>query len=205
VPARYHPDVPLAERRAVLLVRHAETDWNATRTCQGQLDAPRLTEQGRHHAAEVAHTLRDRVDVLIASDLTRARETAAIMSGVCGAELVGVDARLRERSFGVLEGGSLDAMTPAVTGIAAGTVVDAGASPLDGESLDELFARCAAWARDCGSIAPGRRLCVVTHGGTIRALRALAAGTAMSGLEWDAVANCSTWSVELPYGQVPRG
>ena len=60
----------------LLLVRHGETDWNASGRLQGHTDRP-LNEYGRRQAAELAERLdTDDVAAIYASDLARARETA---------------------------------------------------------------------------------------------------------------------------------
>ena len=65
----------------LVLVRHGATTWNDNGYCQGLKDVP-LSERGRMQAealsAALAETAFDRV---IASPLTRARETALIATG----------------------------------------------------------------------------------------------------------------------------
>ena len=67
----------------IWFLRHGETDWNAARRIQGQLES-RLTELGRTQAAEqgriVASILDSRPDILV-SALLRADETARIALG----------------------------------------------------------------------------------------------------------------------------
>jgi broad specificity phosphatase PhoE len=66
--------------RTWYLVRHGETEWNASSRMQGQLDSP-LTPLGRDHALNSARLLaRLGVDVAFASPLGRARETVEIIS-----------------------------------------------------------------------------------------------------------------------------
>jgi probable phosphoglycerate mutase len=58
----------------LLFIRHGETDWNRQQRFQGQIDVP-LNATGHAQAARVASRLAaDRHDVLITSDLLRARE-----------------------------------------------------------------------------------------------------------------------------------
>lgn len=58
------------------LVRHGETDWNATQRCQGTVDVP-LNASGRNQAEVLANALRDvRFDAAYTSPLERARRTA---------------------------------------------------------------------------------------------------------------------------------
>lgn len=84
-------------------VRHGITDWNMEKRFQGQLDIP-LNDQGRAQARALAQRLgQEAWDVIYASDLSRARETAEI----CGAALglkVQTDERLREVYYGLQEG-----------------------------------------------------------------------------------------------------
>lgn len=85
-------------------VRHGETEWNRLRKIQGQTDIP-LNETGKQQAALAADRLvHETWDGIYASDLARARQTAEIISDRLGVKILGLDARLRERGFGSLEG-----------------------------------------------------------------------------------------------------
>jgi broad specificity phosphatase PhoE len=67
--------------RTWYLVRHGQTEWNATQRMQGQHDS-KLTEAGRGHALANGRLLkRLGVDMAFASPLGRVRETVAIMHG----------------------------------------------------------------------------------------------------------------------------
>ena len=87
---------------SILVARHGQSEWNAQGRWQGQADPP-LSELGRaqaHLAAERVGT----VDVIIASDLQRALETATIISTRIGVGPVIVDEGLRERDAGEWSG-----------------------------------------------------------------------------------------------------
>ena len=88
----------------LILVRHGETDWNATHLLQGSSDIP-LNDNGRAQARAAAPKLARIAPVarIVSSDLSRALETAHIFADAMGAEVV-TDARWRERSYGVWEG-----------------------------------------------------------------------------------------------------
>lgn len=91
--------------RRVILVRHGQTDWNVAGRLQGASDIP-LNSVGIAQAEAAAAALAPRlgdVDTLYASDLVRARDTAAAIARHAGARVV-TDARLRERCYGVWEG-----------------------------------------------------------------------------------------------------
>ncbi len=188
----------------LVLVRHGQSSWNERRLVQGQNDEARLTEKGREQALRAARELRDeRFERIVASDLTRAVETARILADELGLE-VELDADLRERCYGVAEGGSLDAITPAMVGVENGVITNEDASPEGCETLAELRERAGRFVRRSLERWPDQRLLVVTHGGTIRALRSYCAGTPMQGAVWDAVANCTLWAVARPTNETTR-
>jgi probable phosphoglycerate mutase len=86
----------------VLLVRHGQSEWNAAGRWQGQADPP-LSDLGRAQAASAARSL-GALDAIYASDLQRAAETAAIISGALGVGPVILDPDLRERDAGEWSG-----------------------------------------------------------------------------------------------------
>lgn len=88
----------------LFLVRHGQTQWNASQRYQGHTDVP-LNDVGRQQARSVADYLyaNEPVEAVYCSDLQRARETASIIASRYG--LVPIpDPRLREFCFGVWEG-----------------------------------------------------------------------------------------------------
>lgn len=185
---------PLGE---IILVRHGESTWNVSKRVQGQCDDARLTARGQRQAREAAESLSGSTyDAIFSSDLSRALETAAIIAEVLGLE-VRITSDLRERGFGEIEGAPLEELTPELSGIADGRIVDASASPVDGETLDELFTRISRFMATILTRHRGETVIVVAHGGTIRAIRAYLQRLPMSGLQWDAVTNCSIWPFDM--------
>src|SRR5580658_9426639 len=127
------------------LVRHGESTWNVAGLAQGQHDQAELTERGLRQASEAAWRFRDHpIRAIYASDLRRALQTAAAFAVVAGVAVF-ADARLRERSLGVLEGVPSVALGPAVTGLDGGRVVDPDARPAGGESVRDVYQRAAAF------------------------------------------------------------
>jgi broad specificity phosphatase PhoE len=157
------------------LVRHGETDWNRELRWQGHSDRP-LNERGREQARELA----ERLDgmgfaAIYTSDLRRAAETAEILAGRLDLP-VQTDEALREIDVGSWEGytlAELEARSPE----AVSRWDEQGVHGWDGgESHAEMMVRVH---RAVGSIAArheGDDVLVVSHGGPIRALKALAAG-----------------------------
>jgi len=87
----------------LLLIRHGETQWNAQGRIQGHRDIG-LSERGTRQAQLLAQFLaREDIDVVFASDLSRAHDTARPLAQARGVDLH-IDWRLRERGFGLFEG-----------------------------------------------------------------------------------------------------
>jgi probable phosphoglycerate mutase len=88
----------------VLLLRHGETDWNCDRLVQGWAPVA-LNERGREQARAAGTHLASAYDVdsVVASDLRRTRETAAL-AGESGLPDPVFERDWRERGFGVLQG-----------------------------------------------------------------------------------------------------
>ena len=184
--------------RRLVLVRHGESAWNELKLVQGQSGGVPLTARGIEQARSVADTLGQyRFDSILSSDLDRARQTATVLSDALGLDVIVIPA-LRERSFGVFEGGPLADLPSSLSGISQGVVVDDQARPPGGESLREVHARIAGLLEQLRDEPGGQRRLLVTHGGAIRAIRAYCAGVTMQNLVWDAVENCSVWTVEVP-------
>ena len=84
----------------IYIVRHGETDWNREHRIQGQIDIP-LNDQGKLDAKKAKEKLKDiNFDIVFSSPLSRALETAKIITDN---EII-IDNRLIERGNGTLEG-----------------------------------------------------------------------------------------------------
>lgn len=86
----------------VLLIRHGQSEWNATGRWQGQADPP-LTDEGRNDARRAAEAL-GAFDAVVASTLQRAIETAEALADGIGVGPVLTDPRWMERTAGPWEG-----------------------------------------------------------------------------------------------------
>lgn len=87
----------------VILLRHGITDWNDSGRFQGQADIP-LNDMGRQQAAAAAGALRSAgITQVLCSDLSRARETAAIVTAGSSLRPV-VDPKLQEVNVGSWSG-----------------------------------------------------------------------------------------------------
>src|SRR5262245_29489310 len=147
---------------AILVVRHGQTTWNASKRWQGRADSP-LSALGIAQAEWAAKVL-DPFDLVVTSDLTRARDTGAIISKALGVESV-ADPDLVERDVGAWTGLTFDEIEAGWPGALA-----IGDHP-DGWESDEAVADRAMGAmRRIAKEQPGARVLVVTHGGLIRSI-----------------------------------
>jgi probable phosphoglycerate mutase len=187
----------------LLLARHGETDWNAQRRWQGHSDPP-LNERGREQARELAAAL-DGVDVIYTSDLARARETAEILGARLGLE-VRLDPRLRERSFGAWEGKTWDELEQGFADALERWRAGETHGPEDAEPYADFSRRVESFLEDVVHRHPGARVLVVGHGGSIRAIHALAEGLdyARDHLQIPAVANCGLSRYAVLDGKLAR-
>jgi broad specificity phosphatase PhoE len=157
----------------LLLVRHGETDWNAEGRLQGQTDRP-LSDFGRRQARQLADEMADEeLEAIYSSDLSRARETAAIVAERLGLPVV-LDPDLREKDWGSWEGL---------------TSVERDRVEFVGESTEEHRERILRALRRISERHPGGgRVLVVTHGGSMRRVQTAALGWALPVVE-----NCGRW------------
>lgn len=151
-----------------LLMRHAATAWNEEQRIQGQRDVP-LSPRGREMARSwTVVPLDHEIQAVLSSDLSRARETAGIVTR--GRDLPClVDRRLREQDWGEWSGRPLAEIT------ASETFIEQARRgwdfrPPGGESRREVLARALDTLEDAGRRWPGWSVLVVTHQGVIRYL-----------------------------------
>jgi probable phosphoglycerate mutase len=154
--------IPMASwngHRELWLVRHGETPASKGQTLAGWTDVP-LTGHGEIQAAALRPVLEvEHFDGVWSSDLRRAVRTASL--AFAGAARP--DPRLREMSFGSLEG--LTWVTLEERWQQA-LVRFEGFFPPGGETFEDLRARVISFV---DSLPPGRHL-VFTHGGVLRLL-----------------------------------
>jgi broad specificity phosphatase PhoE len=179
----------VAGTNEVLLVRHGETDDNAADRFQGRLDTP-LNARGRAQSLALADALAvEGLRALYSSPLRRARETAEIVAGRLGLELV-LDARLMEADAGDWSGLLYTEIDAADAGaFDAWRAREPGFRFPGGESVSEQTQRVAAALLDVAA-GPLPAL-VVTHGGCIRAVDGI-------DVPGGAVANCELHRVPAP-------
>jgi broad specificity phosphatase PhoE len=204
----------------LLLIRHAQSVWNAEGRWQGWADPP-LSAAGERQTRLSAARLRavlaadglasdglasdglaadglasdgpvfegpvfegpafegPAFDVIVSSDLARARRTAQLMAEVL--QVAGphwIEPGLREYNVGEWSGRTLQQIESRWPGDTARFAADAHFAPPGGESRTHFDSRVAAAGRQVATQAAAAelgRMLVVAHGGVVRAL-ARAAG-----------------------------
>jgi probable phosphoglycerate mutase len=162
------PDNPSTN---ILLIRHGETAWNAERRLQGHLDIA-LNTEGERQAQALADALADeRIDLVVASDLSRARQTAAAVATRHGMQ-VQVDPGLRERCYGGFEGllyAEIEARFPSEFAAWQGREIDAALPPGGnrGETFRQFHQRAVEAILGWAAAHPGKTVALVAHGGVL--------------------------------------
>jgi broad specificity phosphatase PhoE len=154
----------------LVLWRHGETDYNADRRMQGQLDST-LTPVGLDQARRAAPVLAAfEPQALITSDLRRASDTAAVLAEYTGL-VAGTDKRLRETHLGQWQGythAEVDARWP---GARQTWRLDPEWAPPGGETRVEVAARGVAVVADLDAGQAGT-VVLCAHGGLIASVSA---------------------------------
>ncbi len=151
----------------ILAMRHGETAWNVEGRIQGHLDVP-LNELGQWQAERLAQALRqESLDVVYASDLRRAIQTAEAVVKLGGQPLL-TDSGLRERDFGVFQGRTFrDVEIQFPEQAERWRRRDPDYPPGGGESLTVFFSRCTQVITRLALTHPGQTIGVVAHGGVL--------------------------------------
>lgn len=154
----------------LLIVRHGATANNLQARYTGQADVP-LSLLGERQAGALAERLKgERFDVVVTSDLRRARSTAEAVARHLDAPLL-EDSALREIAMGAWEGlthaEALERFPQECTAWEADPLRNA---PPGGETLSDFAARIERALKGCYERYPEGRVLWVTHGGLIGVL-----------------------------------
>jgi broad specificity phosphatase PhoE len=154
----------------VLLVRHAETEWNRERRFQGWRDVP-LSATGREQAESAARLLAaTRIDAVWSSPLARARDTAAIIAAPHRLAVQESEA-FREMGFGDWEGLTRDEVRERFPEAhRAWAEAPHEATWPGAETLAAVRARALAGLEALRAAHTGQTICLVSHGITGRLL-----------------------------------
>ena len=198
-------EIPTNPITRLCLVRHGETEWNAARRIQGQIDIG-LNETGLRQAEAAGRWLKMAgIMALYSSDLKRARTTAEAIGQALGLVPVLVP-EMRERRYGTFEGLTYDeAKVKYPEGYAAFEGRNADYSFENGESLHAMFERVTSRLKEIAAAHAGQNVVVVLHGGVLDIINRFARGNSLeaprdflipnAGLNWIAAVD-GVWRIE---------
>ncbi len=180
----------------VHFVRHGETAGNAER--RFQMPETPLSEVGLAQAAAVADTLAASTSptVLLASDYTRARQTAEIIGGRLK---LGVqdEPALRERNFGIARGRLYSEVGEETMAVWR----DPHVRIEQGESWADVYERVGRFLDALRAGPPAREMVLVTHGGSMNIALWYLAGKTIDAFELAPLENCALRTVVIENGQ----
>lgn len=150
----------------IYVVRHGQTDLNKAKLMQGHYDEP-LNDTGRAQAAKKAEVLKDiEFDAVFSSPLSRALETAKIISGKDESEII-KDERIIEVDFGKYERVKYNRQDLKM--ILYWVYPEIFRCPKTVEDTDSMIKRSRDFLMDIES-RNYKNVLVVCHGGIIRTL-----------------------------------
>lgn len=154
----------------VYLVRHGATVWNSAGRYQGHSDIV-LSSDGRRQAELLTDRLRRvHLDGVYASDLIRARETAATIAAPHSLA-INTRAALREINFGSWEGLTYQEIIAGYPGEWEEWRRNPATRPVPGgESFQQVQERVGQAFNRIVAQEKGRNILLVAHGGSLRTL-----------------------------------
>lgn len=148
----------------LLLVRHGQTSANIDQVWHGHTDTP-LTPLGEQQASQLGayfHHYLPSVDMIFASPLRRARETAQQI-GNSSSNPVNLDERLMEFGMGEWEGMDFESLRGEL-GFFAGMMTDEHHRAPGGESRFDVTTRVVDAVEEYRDQHPEKNIVVVAHG-----------------------------------------
>ncbi|MDD2885006.1 MAG: histidine phosphatase family protein [Dechloromonas sp.] len=198
-------EIPSKQPTRLCLIRHGETEWNAERRIQGQIDIA-LNTTGLLQAEAAGRWLRNSgIEAIYASDLKRAWMTAQAIGRHLALQPVSTPA-LRERRYGIFEGLTYaEAASRFPAGYAAFEGRNADYDFEQGESLKAMYDRVTKQLQALVAAHPGQVLAVVVHGGVLDVVNRFVRGLPLemprdflipnAGLNWISTVD-GQWTVE---------
>ena len=159
----------------IFLIRHGQTDYNATQRFQGQIDIA-LNQTGKAQARALRRVLRDqisRISRIYSSPLCRATETARLIAP--DTSIIRVDQRLIEIDLGEFDGRLESDIAKDIGKEAFSSWRRANfvTSAPGGESLAQAMQRAAEFLHTVSRAHGDESIAVVSHQGLLIALKAV--------------------------------
>jgi phosphoserine phosphatase len=152
--------------KKLYLARHGETEWNADNRVQGSIDIP-LSDKGREQAKWLVKCLKKNrlPDVVFSSDLSRAKETADIITSGTGIPKAVSNPLLREINCGKWEGLSLGELEKNYPGEFESWRLNADYKCPEGESVLDVKLRIERFLDEQDEVlSKAESVLIVAHG-----------------------------------------
>lgn len=151
----------------LIIVRHGETIENQKNIAQGQLPG-HLSDEGKFQAEQVGRELLDKkIDLIISSDLERARDTTTIIKQFFPKTPARLSKKLRERDFGDFQGKPYPENWNEVVW-AGGIIKEHG-----GENNPKFISRIKGFLTNISQKHAGKTIVLVTHKRVIQTILAI--------------------------------
>lgn len=198
-------EIPTNKPTRLCLVRHGETEWNAARRIQGQIDIG-LNETGLRQAAAAGRWLKNAsIIALYSSDLKRAWTTALCIGEALGLAPISTP-EMRERRYGVFEGLTYEeAKANHPAGYAAFEGRNAEYNFENGESLRDMFDRVTGKLKEIAAAHPGQNVVVVLHGGVLDIINRFVRGNSLEAPRDFLIPNAGLNWIAAPQGEHQPG
>ncbi len=181
----------------VIIIRHGETEWNASVKYQGHTDVE-LSEVGKAQAVKVGERLKkEKINAIYSSDLKRAYDTGLQIAKRCRLSCI-TQEDLRETSFGEWEGLTYKEISSKYPKLVKKWRSDPETiKPPGGESFRQMQERVINIFNKIISKHPGETVALISHGGTIRVLLCYILGVKLKYYWKFKVDNCSITRIEI--------
>jgi len=179
------------------MIRHGETDHNASGRMQGWLDIP-LNAMGMHQATILAHRFRGKtLAAVYASPLMRAAETGRAVAEAVDVP-IRMDERLREYNMGDWSGLTIDEIVRGEPNFSAHGPIEIPVP--NGESAQQMHARVSSFLNSVIEQHAGQRAVAVSHGGTLAMMVATMLGMPVLRRQPFSFGNTSIAKAEYSHG-----
>ncbi len=153
----------------IYIVRHGQTDWNVSKTSQGQIDIP-LNKVGEAQAFDLGEKLKQiHFDAFFTSDLIRAKRTAEILNIERQLAIQTTEA-LRERNFGTYQGKPIDEAHNRLYKLLEDYKDHPHIIESNVETNEQIVSRALTFIREMSVEYGGKTVLLVSHGGLMRTL-----------------------------------
>lgn len=150
----------------LILVRHAQTDWNKQFKLQGGDSDIELNEEGKLEAEKTALKLKDeKFEIMFSSPMNRTKMTAESINEFHKCE-INFDDRLWERRFGKLEGMNYFDLEDKLIEIYENNSYE----EYEIERLEKVRERVKEFWQEIFTKYFGKTTLIVSHSGTLKAL-----------------------------------